>query len=171
MVTIQTHDANLPVGENRQRMLERSSGEYVNFVDDDDLVTEDYAAAIYPHLGKVDVVAFPMKIATAHGVPKEQSIFQPLTTDEQPRNWGWCRDILHLSPLRREIALSFPMEGAAQEDVRWAGKIRRARLIHTQATLDHPLYTYYPGASRPIRIAEPAPQPKIFYWQTSETSL
>src|ERR1035437_9000257 len=69
VVTIQTHDDNQPLGENRQRMLERSCGEYVNFVDDDDLVSEDYAAAIYPHLGKVDVVTFPMKIATLHGVP------------------------------------------------------------------------------------------------------
>ena len=166
MVRVQTHDENLPIGTNRQKMLEQSNGQYVNFVDDDDLVSQDYAVSIYPHLGSVDVVTFPMAIRTAHGLEKEYAVFEPLGLNEPPRDWGWCRDILHLSPLRRQIATAFPMEGGIKEDVRWATKIRNAKLIQTQAMLGHPLYTYYPGGSRTPRPApDDGPKKKLFHWQ------
>src|SRR5271157_2823699 len=54
-------DKRFSIGKNREMMIEAAAGEYVNFVDDDDLVAEDYIVSIYPLLDGVDYVGFQAK--------------------------------------------------------------------------------------------------------------
>ena len=57
----------LSLGENRQRLIEVSHAEYVCFVDDDDLVADDYVSTILPLLDR-DYVGFRVQ-CYMDGVP------------------------------------------------------------------------------------------------------
>ena len=51
-------DPSLPVGENREALRQRARGEYISFIDDDDLVLPHFVERILPALDGVDYVGF-----------------------------------------------------------------------------------------------------------------
>jgi hypothetical protein len=55
---------------------------------------------------------------------------------------AYYRDISHLSPIRREIALASPMEGGHGEDGRWADRMRALGVIKTEHYIGRVMYFY-----------------------------
>lgn len=108
-----------PLGEVRQSLVEKSKGTYLNFVDDDDDVPEYYCDLVYPLLDGVDYIGWRMQHYT-NGVPSKPT-FHSLEYD------GWWdddhayyRDVSHLNPIKRELALKVSFAGTYGEDARWA---------------------------------------------------
>jgi glycosyltransferase involved in cell wall biosynthesis len=95
------------IGEKRQRMMESATGEYIAFVDDDDLVAPDYLDRIMPLLEKKpDVVGITMHFKMDGRDSGSDSIFRHSIKNRNNVQWaGNDRTPHHLCPLRRTVAL------------------------------------------------------------------
>lgn len=134
----------LTVGANRQLMIDCATAEYVNFVDDDDLVANDYVASILPLLASSpDMVGYRLQMYV-------DGVRLPKLTYHNPAGSGWnedengyYRDISHVNPIRREIALLAKFDGGFGEDERWANQIRETRRVNVFCYVDRVMYHYY----------------------------
>jgi len=138
MVTVEAlwNNGERPIGRLRQDLLEHATSQYVCFVDDDDDVPADYVKTILPLLDGVDYVGF--KVEVAGGSVVEHSL----------RHSGWdgkpgYRDLSHLNPLRRQLALQSFFDGSYGEDRSWASQLRG--LVLTEHFLDRVMYFYLPA--------------------------
>jgi hypothetical protein len=126
-------------GDKREAMRQQSSGEYICFFDDDDLPAPDYISSILPLLDGVDQIGFQLQCYMAN------KLLAPTYHSLSGSNWysnenGHYRDISHLNPMRRELALRKPMSGGYGEDHRWADAMRG--LVKTEHYVDKILYHY-----------------------------
>lgn len=93
-------------GLKRNKLIARSSGEYVVFIDDDDEVSEKYVLLILSALQtKPDCVATQGIITTNGAQQKEWYISKDFKTWHE-KNGVYYRTPNHISPVKREIALS-----------------------------------------------------------------
>jgi len=137
------------VGEMREYMRKQSTGDYINFIDSDDLIAPDYIESILPLLDGVDYVGFDVKCFTDHemiGIASHSLAHgkwsQHRLANGRVPEMRFCRDISHLNPMRRELALSLPMSGSVGEDCRWANDLRAKGIVKTEHYISRVLYWY-----------------------------
>jgi hypothetical protein len=154
-VMVSSFNPLLPVGENREQMRLRSVGRYLNFIDDDDLVVADYVETLRPLLdGMVDYVGFNIEQTFADvpqvGLIEKHSLkYRGVYYDGSGSYDGHFRDISHLNPMKRELALAVPMHGWPAEDSRWAEELRDKRIVKTEHYVDRVLYHYITRTHKP----------------------
>ena len=130
------------IGKKRNELLNRAIGEYVSFVDDDDLVSGNYCSRILSTTlnNKPDCLGIQGTITINGGKPK--------TFAHSIKNSSWFerdgiyfRSPNHLNPIKREIALSvgFP-EINHGEDFDFSKRIYP--LLKTEIFLDGSIYHY-----------------------------
>lgn len=145
-VVVTLFDARFSIGKNRGRMIDAAAGEYVNFVDDDDLVAEDYVASIRPLLDGTDYVGFLAKFHR-DGVYCGKLSFHSLDFKRWSDNaYGYFRDISHLNPMRKALAVAGRMgdhEGLVREDFFWAERLRAMGILKTENFVPKPMYLVY----------------------------
>ena len=127
-----------------QVLLEASSGEYVSHMDDDDHPASDFVPAIMKALeDKPDYVGFPV-LYTVDGNPQ-------LPVEHSLRHKGWyqhegilCRDISHLNPMRRELAMQARFDNKPDHgtDGMWAEELRAKDIVKTEVYIDRVMYHY-----------------------------
>jgi hypothetical protein len=132
-------DEKLNLGENREQLRRESSAEYISFVDDDDFVAPNFVEGIYPLLDGVDQVSFDVAVfrdGKPHFIAKHSLKYK-----------GWYenggipyRDISHVHPMKRELALRVPMEGGIGEDFRWAKRMHG--IIRSEQHIERSMYFY-----------------------------
>lgn len=136
-----------PLGELRDRMVADAPGEYVSFIDDDDMISELYVQeivqAIDRHGSRPDHVGFQLQYCV-DGEPRE-------VVDHSLRHRRWhrnsdgrlVRDFTHVDPVRRDIAsrgrFAAARRGRAEDRV-WCRHIRP--FMHDEAYVDEILYHY-----------------------------
>lgn len=127
------------LGSMRQMILEDAKGEYICFIDDDDLVPADYIDTILPLLDGVDYIGF--KVAFFDNNKKQAPAIHSLKYSHwhQDEN-GFYRGITHLNPLRTELAREskFPVEYNDGEDAIWASHAH----AETEHFIDREMYVY-----------------------------
>lgn len=133
------------LGDLRDQMIRDAGTDYISFVDDDDLVAEDYVAEIVNALtSEPDHVGFRLEFST-NGIGRE--------VVEHSLKWGrWgrssetgmlYRDFTHIDPIRTEIAAkgSFStIRPHHAEDRKWVKSLRG--LLHTEEFVPKVLYHY-----------------------------
>lgn len=131
------------LGENRNRLLKMAAGEYVSFVDDDDLVPKDYVNTIYPLLDGSDYVGFRVDMT------RDGRLFVQSDHSIKHGTWGTdsstgmaIRDLSHVNPIRRTIATQVPFSGGVGEDGRWAEQLRSLRVVKTEHYIPRTMYFY-----------------------------
>ncbi len=127
------------IGHKRNFMVASAKGEYVVFVDDDDMVSPDYIATIIDGLTtRPDVFCFRVRVE-GYGPPKPCRYSLSLTDKTLPHEYQ--RRPNHLMVWRREIAGSVPFPDVSRgEDSAWAEAIiSRAK---TEVVSPKILYTY-----------------------------
>lgn len=145
MVEILVDDEkNISIGEKRQRLLERSRGAFVAFVDDDDFVSHEYVAEILTAIDKhphADCVELRGVITTA-GAEPEPTHHSIKYTDWHKADGVHCRSPNHLNPIRRKhaLAVGFPHKSHA-EDFDFSIKLRP--LLKVEAPTHGVLYHYW----------------------------
>lgn len=129
------------LGDKRQFMRLQSHAEYSCFVDDDDLVAPDYIARILPLLDGVDQIGWEQEVWKDHTKLKRDfhTLAVPGWTEDA---LAFHRDISHLQPMRREVALAAPMEGGYGEDARWSARLRELGVVKTEHYIDAICYFY-----------------------------
>lgn len=141
-ITARVCDLNLTLGENREVMRQRATGEYICFVDDDDVVAADYVKTILPLLDGVDIIGFECQLYVDGELDTKRDFHTITAGTWYNTPTAYYRDISHLSPIRREIALASPMEGGHGEDGRWADRMRALKVIQTEHYIDKIMYYY-----------------------------
>lgn len=133
------------LGDKRESMRKIASGDYICFFDSDDLPAPYYIEKILPLLGSIDQIGFNVKAfdGTKPLAPTFHSLRYGVWSNDEH---GYYRDISHLNPMRRELALQRPMGGGVGEDHRWADAMRG--LVKTEHYIDRIMYYYL---SRPIK--------------------
>lgn len=149
-----------PLAEVRQALVDEADGTFVSFVDDDDLVAETYVSAILARLREtpdVDYVGFQLQ-CYVDGFPLKptyHSLRYPYWYDDER---GFYRDVSHLNPVRRELALQADFRRTTPpEDVAWADQLRGQ--LKTEAYVPDVMYRYYSSSTdttwRPGAVQRP----------------
>src|SRR5687767_4133734 len=120
------------LGSLRQALVEEAKGDYICFVDDDDMLPEYYLSSVYSLLGgtKYDGPQYVgWKMQYIHdGVPSPKPTYHSLKYDGWSEDsLGFYRDVSHLNPVRRSLALraDFRKEiPGVSEDRSWAIQLR-----------------------------------------------
>ena len=124
-------------------MLDKSLGEYVCFIDDDDLVHENYIQMIYEKLLQNPDCVSLTGIITINNKTSRKFIHSVEYTSLFDQDGIACRPPNHLNPIKRSIAIQFkfPLENVG-EDTAWAMQICKAKLIKTEIKITEPYYFY-----------------------------
>lgn len=168
-----------PIAEIRQALVDEAKGEYTCFIDDDDLVPDYYCDRIMAATEtRPDYVGWRMQL-WYDGVkmkPTYHSIVYGSWWDDAD---GYYRNISHLNPIRRELALQVPFTGHdGPEDYCWSEAV--APLVHTEKYIEDPMYFYYFDSSDSIWRGEksaqggytrPALHPPFRYHPDSKTEF
>lgn len=135
------------LGDLRQRCITQATGEYVNFIDDDDLIAHNYVKTIYPLMDGVDYIGHRLQLyVNGH---KQKPTFHTLkyhgwSEDEN----GYYRGVDMKNPILTRIARQVPFEGTYGEDARWAARIEREHRPKTEHYVDQPMYFYFHSTER-----------------------
>lgn len=135
-----------PLYEIRQALVDEAKGEYVCFIDDDDLVPEYYTDEILKALrSKPDYVGWRQQLySNGEAVkPTFHSLkYAGVSEDEQ----GWYRNVSHLNPVKRELSLkaSWEVPEGIPEDSPWAERV--APHLKIESYIDKPMYFYHPSS-------------------------
>lgn len=140
-----------PIGEKRQELLEHASGEYVCFIDDDDMVSDEYVKKVLPLLDGVDYIGFRLQLYL-NGKPQKPTVHSIRFGGVSEDDGGYYRDISHLNPIKRSIALAGFFGGGNKEDDRWASAIREKGLVKTEHFIDEVMYHYYFDEQRSLFV-------------------
>jgi glycosyltransferase involved in cell wall biosynthesis len=137
-------DKSLDLGHNRNALMDHATAEYVMFFDDDDWPAHDFIETIVPLLDGVDYVGYKLQCWCQHLRYQEYG-----DTDHSLKYPDWSRegmkffrDISHVNPMRRELAMQAKFDGGFGEDHRWAQKIRNLGIVKTQNYIPRVMYHY-----------------------------
>lgn len=131
-----------PLGEIRQALVEDAKGEYISFIDDDDMVPEYYCDKVMDALKlDVDYVGWQMQLFNngERAKPTYHSLSYPTWSEDE---LGYYRNISHLNPIKKSLALkeSFIVQPGLPEDFSWAH--RMTEHVCTESYINQEMYFY-----------------------------
>lgn len=145
-VLVETDSGQMPIGEKRNLLIQRAQGEFVAFVDDDDLVTNNYVDRILAAITAdptLDCVGIEGIIT--RGGPQRlspQLFVHSIRYDRWFEDAGvYYRPPNHLNPIARRHAsqILFPGKNIG-EDHEWSMAIRPK--LQRETYLQGPIYFY-----------------------------
>lgn len=145
-ILVECDDGQMSTGAKRNELLKRAIGEYVTFIDDDDMVVPSYISNILDALQVgPDAVGFNGYISTDGKEQIEWRIskdYEYITKIENGKR-VYLRYNNHLSPVKREIALKigYP-DKYFQEDYDYARRLHESGLIKKEVIIHKHLYFY-----------------------------
>jgi glycosyltransferase involved in cell wall biosynthesis len=136
----------ITTGNKRNKLIQRASGEYIVFIDDDDEVSPDYVKEILQAaITKPDAIVFSGWMET-NGTDRKEfhlSIHYPYTAITRNGRVEYLRYPNHITPIKRSIALQVPFENRTiGEDYAWATALHDQGLIKTEVKIHKQLYYY-----------------------------
>lgn len=135
------------IGYKRNALLQAAQGVYVNFLDDDDDVTDNYIALMYERILRSPDVIELRGILTFGGRNPRLFIHSIKYDHYFEHKKVYYRPPNHLNTMKREIAQRFRFpddvrKGNQGEDTDWAMQICRSKLLHTEESVQNPYYFY-----------------------------
>ena len=128
-------------GVKRQRLMENAEGEYIVFVDDDDLIHDNYVAALISELASnPDLITFKLELQNRSHNKKE--VWQFGLHNDQRRHGLMAAN--HLCVWRRDIAIKVgwcPELGYADDQL-WYQPLLAANLVKHVRHINRVLYFY-----------------------------
>jgi len=144
-VRVDEDDGRVPSGEKRNRLIERSQGEYFAFVDDDDLVQPEYIRELRAGCRTgADVVSFWVRRTDPTRPTRIQAFSIHYQDKQQPADGKVRMMANHLCAWRREVgsAVSFPPNLGYNDDVFWYKPLLASGLVRSEEHVARVLYTY-----------------------------
>lgn len=142
-VLVETDRGELSIGAKRQKLLERATGEYVAFVDDDDKVSKRYIRLILDAIrSKPDVVGITGTLFV-NGRQKKPFHHTTSCTEWYETAEAYFRCPNHLNPVRREHALAIGFADMNHgEDRDYSFRLQASGLLKSEATVVGSIYNY-----------------------------
>jgi Glycosyl transferase family 2 len=132
------------IGYKRNVLLQKSTGTYICFVDDDDDVSPHYVKLIYDNIirHKPDCLSLT-GIITENGHNPRTFIHSIDYTTYFQKNGVYYRPPNHLNPIKRSIAIQFQFPDTSHgEDTAWAYAIAQSKLLKRESKITEPYYFY-----------------------------
>lgn len=138
-IIILTDNGEIPIGTKRNMSLDASSGKYVCFIDDDDIVSDKYVDLVLEKIQEnSDVIVFK-GIVTTNGSDIKMAI-QGMEYEYGEVDNVYYRLPNHLAIHKKETMVEKFMDVRTGEDDEWAQ--RRLKEIKTQSRINEILYHY-----------------------------
>ncbi|ASD53408.1 glycosyltransferase [Mycobacterium phage Lucky2013] len=140
-IIVLTDNKKRPIGDKRNQMLALAQGEYVAFVDDDDVLEDTYLRSLLLSTAfGADVITFQVSV-TINGGPAKKCIYSKDFAQDANFPTRYERLPNHLMCVKRDLALSvgFP-EVNCGEDSSYAKALHP--LLKTEHAIDRVLYHY-----------------------------
>ena len=135
----------ISIGAKRNELLEMASGEYCAFVDDDDMVSDDYVSKVLAAVeSKPDCASLTGIIYFPNGASRmfDHSIEHDGWFTGQDGNF--YRTPNHLNPIKTEVVKRFGFKDMnSGEDFEFSNRIRWA--LHKEVKIPGEIYYYYPS--------------------------
>lgn len=137
------------IGKKRNELVERATGEYICFVDDDDTVSDNYISSILDCIEKKpDAIGIELNFyhnralrGIAYHSAKNAGWWERDSTKPGYEK-EYYRFINHLNPVKRELAIKCPFpEENRGEDMEYSRKL--FKLIKSELYITTPIYNYY----------------------------
>ena len=129
-------------GPKLQAMIDIAQGEYLNFIDDDDIISHNYVDLIYPLLDGVDCVGMTGEVSIDDG-PWKKVFYTKETKVWSEDAAGYHRNPQHLTPIKSEIVRQVPWVGHYGADQDWSTRLTKSNLIQTENFVDDVIYSYF----------------------------
>lgn len=127
------------VSEKRNILINLSHGDYVCFVDDDDMVEDNYIQELLHWTNSdADVINFTVWISINGWI--EQPVYYSKDYDNITKDGAFYRQPNHIMAIKRDIALLVPYENVPAEDTVFATKVNQ--YLQSEHTIDKMLYHY-----------------------------
>ena len=136
------------IGQKRNQLLDKSQGKYIVFIDDDDLVSDDYVSKILEGIDKdVDVIGIHL-IMNVDGKYDEYTYhslkYRTWYHEADPTNPGrlrYFRNPNHLNPVKREYAMKakFPQINNGEDK---SYSMNLLQYLKTEHYIESPIYYY-----------------------------
>lgn len=142
-VVVYWNRGGLDIGAYRQALLEDSVGEYVSFVDDDDRLPPYFCSEIIGAVAtRPDYVGFELKLTdrTKSTVRTGRALHSLEHNGWSTGPRAYLRDVTHLNPIRRDLAVMGRFDGVSGEDRRWSEQVRPH--VRSQVYVDRVMYFY-----------------------------
>jgi glycosyltransferase involved in cell wall biosynthesis len=133
------------IGAKRNELVEQARGEFIAFIDDDDLVSHDYVSRICDAIRRrPDIDCAGIRgLVTFRGKHAREFVHSLAYRDYFSRGGRYYRPPCHLNPIRRSIAERYRFaELSYSEDIDWALRIQRDGALKTEEFVDATLYHY-----------------------------
>jgi len=136
-------DENLTIGEKRNILLQRASGKYCAFVDDDDCVCHNYIDLILDALKHSPDCCSLKGLITTDGFNAKTFIHSIRYNNYFEKDGIYYRPPNHLNCIKTEIAKQFKFpEKSFGEDTDWAMQICHSGLLKHEIWIEPVLYYY-----------------------------
>jgi glycosyltransferase involved in cell wall biosynthesis len=141
-VLVSTDNREKKISDKRNELLDKAKGDYIVFIDDDDLVPSYYIAELLQAIeSKPDCVGFDGYMTT-NG--KDRYNFKISNTFDSwyEKDRVYYRTINHLCPVKRELALQvkFPRGINSGEDSEYSNRLRP--LLKREVYINKDMYHY-----------------------------
>lgn len=135
----------ISIGSKRQRLLTMAQGDYVVFIDDDDMVSDDYIEEILEALKKKpDFVGFNIE-CTFNGLSSVMADVSNIYNDwaNDLNGFKFVRTPYHKTPIKRQIALKIGFRDMRYaEDYDFSSRLKKSGLIKKEQHINKVLYYY-----------------------------
>lgn len=138
----------ISIGRKRQNLISVATGEYIVFVDDDDMVAPDYIEQILNHLGS-DSVGFLIE-CSFDGANKctAKASYKYKDWGDNQDGYRYVRSTYHKTPVRREISLKVGFKDMRfGEDYDYS--MRLIPHIKSEGFIDKIMYYYQYSSQEP----------------------
>jgi glycosyltransferase involved in cell wall biosynthesis len=145
-VITEVDNKQITTGAKRNNLLNKASGKYICFIDDDDHISNDYLRLILEAIeSDADCIATTGIFSINGGHPVKWRLSKDFIDedkfDSQINEIVFFRRANHLSPVKRELALQamFPDQSNA-EDKEYSGRLNP--FLKTEVKIDKSIYHY-----------------------------
>lgn len=138
----------ISIGTKRNKLMDRATGDYVCFIDDDDRPSWDYIPKVMKGLESNPDCLSMKGVITENGLQPKTFIHSLAYHSyfEQPNEYGqleYYRFPNHLNVIKREIAKQFKFpEVNFSEDTSFAYQVNASGLLKTQVEIEGIIYNY-----------------------------
>lgn len=140
-------DMSITTGAKRNKLLQKASGKYVAFIDDDDLITEHYFLGVFAGIESNSDCCSLKGIITDDGL-NPRTFEHSITHDryETVQRGGkeyYLRFPNHLNCIKASIAKNFTFpDQTISEDTIWATEMHQSGLLKTEWWIEQVIYLY-----------------------------
>lgn len=145
-ILVNTDNRIKSIGQKRNELVQQAKGEYIAFIDDDDLVSPNYIDKVLSSINKSkpDVVGIHVKLTwNGRNESDGYNSIKYSYKDERCKNGKmiFYRKPNHVNPIKRNIAIKCPFPNiSVKEDYAYSDLIQP--LLKTEEYVEEPLYFY-----------------------------